>query len=85
MTGLPIQGQARTPSAVSHTLRRLVRRLRSDAHDDEAESLILVDVLMREYGFTRDPLTKDAEAFSDDLRALVAEWIAPNTKAEGLR
>ena len=67
-------------SGMTNTLRRLVRRLNADAHGDEAEALKLVDVLMREYGFTRHPLTKDAEQFSNDLRRLVAEWIGnPNT------
>ena len=71
-------------AAKSNTLRRLVRRLNADAHGDEAEALNLVDMLMREYGFTRHPLTKDAEQFSDDLRRLVAEWIGtPNTDLTG--
>ena len=69
-------------SGMTNTLRRLVRRLNADAHGDEAEALKLVDVLMREYGFTRHPLTKDAEQFSNDLRRLVAEWIG-NPKTEG--
>jgi len=51
----------------------------ADAHGDEAEALKLVDMLMREYAFTRDPLTKDAERFSADLRRLVEEWMCtPN-------
>lgn len=62
-------------AAKNNTLRRLVRRLKADAHGDEAEALKLVDMLMREYGFTRHPLTKDAEQFSDDLRRLVANWM----------
>ena len=67
-------------AAKSKTLRRLVRRLNADAHGDEAEALKLVDVLMREYAFTRDPLTRDAEQFSGDLRRLVADWMCtPNT------
>jgi len=66
-------------SGMTNTLRRLVRRLNADAHGDEAEALKLVDVLMREYAFTRHPLTKDAEQFSDDLRRLVANWMCtPN-------
>ena len=70
-------------SGMTNTLRRLVRRLNADAHGDEAEALKLVDVLMREYGFTRHPLTKDAEQFSNDLRRLVAEWIGnPNATGE---
>ena len=68
----------------SKVLRRLVRRLNADAHEDEAEALKKVDMLMREYGFTRGPLTKDAEQFSDDLRRLVADWMCtPNNKSEG--
>ena len=73
-------------SGMTNTLRRLVRRLNADAHGDEAEALKLVDVLMREYGFTRHPLTKDAEQFSNDLRRLVAEWIGnPNTRRDARR
>jgi hypothetical protein len=68
-------------AAKSNTLRRLVRRLNADEHGDEAEALKLVDVLMREYAFTRHPLTKDAEQFSDDLRRLVADWMCtPNAR-----
>ena len=71
-------------AAKSNTLRRLVRRLNADAHGDEAEALKLVDVLMREYAFTRHPLTKDAERFSDDLRRLVSDWMCtPNDKLTG--
>ena len=62
-------------SEMTNTLRRLVRKLNADAHGDEAKALKLVDMLMREYGFTRHPLTKDAEQLSDDLRRLVADWI----------
>ncbi len=66
-------------AAKSNTLRRLVRRLNADAHEDEAEALVVVDMLMREYAFTRHQLTKDAEQFSDDLRRLVADWMCtPN-------
>jgi len=65
---------------ITNTLRRLVRRLTADAHQDEAEALVLVDALMREYAFTRDPLTPDAEQFSDDLRRLVAEWMCDSSK-----
>ena len=71
-------------SGMTNTLRRLVRRLNADAHGDEAEALKLVDMLMREYGFTRHPLTKAAEQFSDDLRRLVAEWMCtPNATHDG--
>jgi hypothetical protein len=57
--------------------------LNADAHGDEAEALKLVDVLMREYAFTRHPLTKDAEQFSDDLRHLVADWMCtPNVSGQ---
>ena len=55
-------------SAITNTPLRLVRWLNADAHGDEAEALKLVDMLMREYAFTRRPLTKDTEQFSDDLR-----------------
>jgi hypothetical protein len=73
-------------AAKSNTLRRLVRRLNADAHGDESEALKLVDVLMREYAFTRHPLTKDAEQFSDDLRRLVADWMCtPNAERQGRR
>ena len=70
-------------TAKSKSLRRLMRRLNAEAHEDEADALKLVDILMREIGFTRHPLTEEAEQFSDELRSLVAEWIStPNVKGE---
>jgi len=75
---------SKSAQVVGRSLDRVVRRLKLDAHNDEAIAVLKVDFLMREYGFTRDPLTKDAEVFSDDLRQLVAEWISwPNPAVEG--
>jgi hypothetical protein len=65
----------------TNPLDRLVARLNADAHEDEATALKLVDFLMREYGFTHDPLTDDAQGFANDLRGLVAQWIS-GQKAE---
>ena len=66
------------------TLRTLVAKLTNDAHKDDAKALMLVDILMREYGFTRHPLTWEAEQFSNGLRRLVAEWVtAACTEKDG--
>jgi hypothetical protein len=70
-------------SGTTNTLQRLVRRLTADAHEDEAEALKTVDALMREYAFTRDPLTPDAEQFANDLRRLVADWMCASPELAG--
>jgi predicted RNA-binding Zn-ribbon protein involved in translation (DUF1610 family) len=61
-------------AAKSNALRRLVRRLNSEAHGDEAKALELVDVLMRVYALTRDVLTPEAEQLAEGLRELAREW-----------
>ena len=85
MTGRAKRKQRMQPErerASRHSLDRLVRRLRDDAHHDEAEALPLVDLLMQEYATTSDPLTDDAETFGEDLRTLARGWSSPNAEAE---
>ena len=59
---------------VSALLDKRTVRMNADGHEDEAEALRLIDLLMREYAYTRDPLTSDAIAFAGNLRDLVEEW-----------
>ena len=55
-------------------LQRLQRTLRTNGWNETAKALQDVDMVMREYAFTKDPLTKDAEQLARELRALVQEW-----------
>jgi hypothetical protein len=48
--------------------------LRRDGYDDEADGLIAVDHLMREYAYTGDPLDDVAKAMASELRAVVDSW-----------
>jgi len=57
-------------------LNIILKRLRNDGHDDDADAIKIVDMLMHEYGFTRDALAHDAVEFSNELRQLVASWIS---------
>jgi hypothetical protein len=56
------------------TIDKLAEQFKREGHGDEAWALVNVDRLMREYAYTKDPLTKDAEQLGADLRDLVAEW-----------
>jgi hypothetical protein len=56
-------------------LQKLVALLDADGHADAALSLIEADHLMREYAFSRDPLTEKASEPGMYLRRLVADWI----------
>ena len=56
-------------------LQKLVEMLDADGHADAALSLIEVDHLMREYAFSRDPLTEKAAELGLGLRLLVADWV----------
>ena len=59
---------------MSALLDKITVRMNADGHEDEAEALRLIDTLMREYTYTHDLLTPDAETFAADLRGLVDEW-----------
>ena len=70
---------ANPPSAASlgsiaNPLAVVVARLRRDGHDDEADGLVAVDHLMREYAYTADPLDAVAEAMAKELRDVVDSW-----------
>jgi hypothetical protein len=56
------------------TLQRLKRTMRNHGWNETANALQDVDMVMREYAFTKDPLTQDAEQLARELRALVQEW-----------
>jgi hypothetical protein len=54
----------------------VLKRLRRDGHDDEADGLVAVDHLMREYAYTDDTLDDVATAMAAELRAVVDSWKA---------
>jgi hypothetical protein len=56
-------------------IEKLVDYLRADGHDDDAEALIVVDHLMREYAFSHEPMEENAKIFSQLLQDLVADWM----------
>jgi hypothetical protein len=60
--------------SIANPLAAAVARLRRDGHDDEADGLIAVDHLMREYAYTADPLDAVAEAMAKELRDVVGSW-----------
>ena len=62
-------------------LQRLKRTLLTNGWDETAKAFEGVDILMREYAFTKDPLTQDADQLARELRALVQEWTS-NTPRE---
>jgi hypothetical protein len=55
-------------------LQKLVAMLDADGHAAAARGLIEVNHLMREYAFSRDPLTEKAAELGMGLRLLVADW-----------
>jgi hypothetical protein len=60
--------------SIANPLDVAVKRLRRDGHDDEANGLVAVDHLMREYAYTDDPLDDVAKAMAAELRAVVESW-----------
>ena len=56
-------------------LEKLVDYLRADGHGDDAEALIAVDHLMREYAFSDEPMEENAKNFSQLLQDLVTDWM----------
>jgi polyhydroxyalkanoate synthesis regulator phasin len=55
-------------------LEKLVDYLRVDGHSEDAEALIVVDHLMREYAFSDEPMEENAKNFSQLLQDLVTDW-----------
>jgi hypothetical protein len=53
----------------------LIKELKTYGQEEDARALKLVDTLMREYAYTEDPLSKDAEDLGISLREVVNEWI----------
>jgi hypothetical protein len=56
-------------------LEKLVDYLRVDGHSEDAEALIVVDHLMREYAFSDEPMEENAKNFSQLLQDLVTDWM----------
>lgn len=59
---------------------RLAVRLLLDHHADDAEALMKLDWLMREYLASDEPMTKDAEELKDMLLEIVESWLPKNLK-----
>lgn len=59
---------------VANPLDVVVKRLRRDGYNDEADGLVAVDHLMREYAYTDDTLDDVAKAMASELRAVVDSW-----------
>lgn len=53
---------------------KICAKLREAGHDDEAQAIALVDLLMHEYGLADDLLTFDAIELRDELMGIAAKW-----------
>ena len=72
--GLPSEAASRSSDGLD-AAERLAVRLLLENHGEEADALMTMDSLMREYLATTDSLTKDAEELRDMLFEVLESWL----------